>query len=269
MGQRKTKRPLRRGPRFESLESRNLMSGVPSVAAAGAFMMRVVETGLHASAAEVHALARADVHKSVAPTAHRAVGVAIPAVVASNGGKAGVPTTGGETGTAAGGAKNGIQIPTGQAKNDFVSTNIYTNYIGGTLGLQAFVDGLYIDLLGRNADTPGETYYLNRLQDGAETPYQVVQDFLSSPEYARDHGGQAARLTPANGNTYTDYLGGPIGVKAFVDGLYYDVLNQVPDPAGEAHWVGVIEAHPGYRPAYVTDVFIQAAKIEKIPFLKS
>ncbi len=47
----------------------------------------------------------------------------------------------------------------------------------------AFVDALYADLLGRNADSGGESYWVTALTNSALTRLQVIQSFVGSQEY--------------------------------------------------------------------------------------
>lgn len=59
------------------------------------------------------------------------------------------------------------------------SQEFYLTAGGGTNA--GFVDALYRIVLGRAADTAGETYWLNQLATGA-TPYSVVQSFVTGGE---------------------------------------------------------------------------------------
>ena len=131
--------------------------------------------------------------------------------------------------------------------------DVQTNYIGGTLGLQAFVDGLYINVLGRAPDAPGATYWLDKLESGM-LPSTVTRAFVST---ANSNGATFPAVTGA-GNTYTSFLGGPTGVQSSVVGRYVDVLNRAPDAAGEAAWINQIEMVGGVRPGYVTEAFLKS-----------
>ena len=86
--------------------------------------------------------------------------------------------------------------------------------------------------------------------------------FLQSSE-AVQAGGSGHRLLPSHppANVYTGYLGGDVGVKAFVNGLYYDVLQRNPDPAGEAYWAGQIENFD-QLPANITFALIASAEYQ-------
>ena len=207
MRQRPSREPLRRGPQFDSLETRAMMTHVP----AAAFEAHLLKAG---PAAEVRA--------------------AVPAVT---------------TGTGGGSTPALVQ-------NTYSIYDVNSNYIGGSIGLRAFVDGLYRNILHRKASTDEASFWTGTLASGRFAPYTVVSEFLTSPEAVKK-GGSGEPLHPSNppANIYTGYLGGPIGVKAFVDGLYIDVLHRAPDPAGEAAWIRQIEDHD-LLPAKITFTFL-------------
>ena len=148
---------------------------------------------------------------------------------------------------------------TSPVSNTFSIYDVHSNYIGGSIGLQSFVDGLYRNVFHREPDPTGEAFWTGALESGTYTPYTVVSFFLQSPEAVKA-GGSGAPLQPSHppANIYTGFLGGPVGVTAFVDGLYEDVLDRAPDPAGEAYWVGQIENHD-LLPAKITFAFLAAS----------
>ena len=251
MSHRDSNRALGRSPHFDNLEGRALLSGVPSVAAADAFVVNLYQTVLSRSATpgEIsywtnrieRGVSESTVGKEFALSAeHQNGSVAIQPTDTSG--------TGGSVGGS--GGKGGVT-------NSNIDSNFYTNYIGGTLGLKAFVDGLYSDVLHQAPDDTGEAYYTNLLATGGATPSKVVKDFL---HIASTVGldGQAAP-TPPSGNIYTSFLGGQTGVQAFVDGLYEDVLFRTPDPTGVAYWVNQIE-QGGLQPGLVTISFLRSAE---------
>jgi hypothetical protein len=141
-------------------------------------------------------------------------------------------------------------------QNTYTDSDIFSNYIGGSIGLQAFVDGLYINVLHTTPDTTGEAFWTAHLETGSVTPYTVVSEFLIAA------GGQQLRPSHPPTNIYTSYLGGNVGVTAFVDGLYYDVLQRAPDPAGEAAWVNAIEGPSQLLPAKVTFAFLASSEYQ-------
>ncbi len=159
-----------------------------------------------------------------------------------------------DTGTGTGGFQ--------PVSNTFSNLDINSNYIGGSIGLQAFVDGLYLNILHRAPDTPGETFWTGALESGQYTPYTVVNFFLTSTEAIQAGGsGQILRPSHPPANIYTGFLGGPIGVQSFVDGLYVDVLQRPPDPAGVAYWTGQIENFD-LLPAKITFSFLESAEVQ-------
>jgi hypothetical protein len=134
--------------------------------------------------------------------------------------------------------------------NTYNPSDIFSNYIGGSIGLQSFVDGLYINVLHTTPDPNGEAFWTTHLDNGTVAPYTVVSEFLIAA------GGEPLKPTVPPPNIYTAYLGGNVGVTAFVDGLYFDVLQRPPDPAGEAAWVNAIEGPTQLLPAKVTFTFL-------------
>jgi hypothetical protein len=139
--------------------------------------------------------------------------------------------------------------------NTYSDSDVFSNYIGGSIGLQAFVDGLYMNVLHRAPDSDGEAIWTGTLESGRFTPYTVVSYFQIAA------GGQQLRPSHPPANIYTGYLGGPVGVTAFVDGLYTDVLQRAPDPAGEAYWVNQIERYD-LLPAKITFSFLASAEYQ-------
>jgi hypothetical protein len=181
--------------------------------------------------------------------------VANPLAAPTNGTPPGGNTTGG-------GGNNLGPAQFQPVKNTYTETDVFSNYIGGSIGLQAFVDGLYRDVLHRAPDPTGEQFWIGTLESGRYTPYTVVSEFLISAEgTAAGTGGQALRPSHPPANIYTGYLGGPIGVTAFVDGLYYDVLQRTPDPTGVAYWTSQIEQHD-LLPAKITFSFLASAEYQ-------
>lgn len=211
MKDRSSRRPLRRGVHFDSLETRALLSHV-SAAAVEAHLLRMQYAAL--------------IHQAAAPAiAHH---TAAPAVAA------------GFT----------------PVMNDYNPSDIFSNYIGGSIGLQAFVDGLYKNVLHTTPDPDGEAFWTTHLDNGTVAPFTVVSEFQIAA------GGQALTPTVPPPNIYTAYLGGNVGVTAFVDGLYADVLQRPADPVGEAAWVSAIEGPTQLLPAKVTFAFLASAEYQ-------
>lgn len=238
MNPRSPRRIPRGTPQFESLETKALMT---HGAAAGALHMLQVQ----------HQAAIVQQHTANALQAHAAQALAHLALPAD--------TTGTGTGTT-GSNSNGGGNNLGPATNTYSQYDVNSNYIGGSLGLQAFVDGLYIDVLHRTASSDESAFWVGTLESGRFAPYTVVSYFQESQE-AINAGGSGQPVHPGHPpyNIYTGYLGGPVGVTAFVDGLYYDVLHRAPDAAGEAYWVGQVENHD-LLPAKITFSFLASAE---------
>ena len=146
----------------------------------------------------------------------------------------------------------------------------FLNSSGGSA--QDFVNALYVDLLGRPADSGGMSSWVAQLAGGA-TRYDVARLIEWSPEalatkvarwYQTDLGrtdslatlkddvgvqGWAALLAAGSSdnavraqilgsNESVAYHGGT--AVSLVDGLYQDLLGRAADPAGLAYWSGLI-----------------------------
>jgi hypothetical protein len=81
------------------------------------------------------------------------------------------------------------------------------------------VTGIYRQYLSRTPDSGGLSYWVSQLQ-GGETIEQVIQGFISSPEFfqAQGHGANSGLVTA----------------------FYQDVLNRAPDPTGSNFWVNAL-----------------------------
>ncbi|HEX7132544.1 MAG TPA: HtaA domain-containing protein, partial [Iamia sp.] len=84
--------------------------------------------------------------------------------------------------------------------------------------LEAVVDRLYVDTLGRPADPAGAAFWVERLRSGSWSVARVAASFYSSDEY----------LAGAGGGT----------VATWVDDLYLTLLGRPADADGRAYWVG-------------------------------
>ena len=103
----------------------------------------------------------------------------------------------------------------------------------GQLDAEGFLNLLYQNVLGRNADASGLAAYLDALEAGTLTRAQVVGDFIDSAEFiartALDSFGFATSviLNPAFGDIFR---------------LYQAVLDRAPDAAGFDNFVNALEA---------------------------
>jgi hypothetical protein len=96
------------------------------------------------------------------------------------------------------------------------------------------VNGLYLKILGRQADAGGQTYFVNLLQNGG-TLEQVETDLFASAEYGT--------LTGSDG--------------AFVQSLYNKILGRVGDNAGVASWLNAL---PSIGRAAVASAILNSAE---------
>ena len=134
---------------------------------------------------------------------------------------------------------------------------------------EAFVAQFYRDLLGREPDASGLTYWTGLLDRGQATTFQVAWDIESSGEYHLrevqdlyrrllrreadatglaswtqylDQGGTAESLQAlilGSGEYFTRIAGGT--VDGFLQALYSDVLHRAPDAAGLQGWGELME----------------------------
>ena len=84
--------------------------------------------------------------------------------------------------------------------------------------IQALVQDLYRNTLGRPGDSGGVTFWVGRIRSERNTVAQVAAEFYASNEYYNNIGGGT------NSTWVTD--------------LYTRLLNRTPDPGGLAYWVG-------------------------------
>ena len=83
-------------------------------------------------------------------------------------------------------------------------------------GIEAFVNSLYADCLGRNADPTGFNDWCNKLATGQITGKQAAYGFFFSPEFQ------------AKANAWDD--------TTFINAYYKVFLNRASDPNGFAYW---------------------------------
>jgi hypothetical protein len=108
--------------------------------------------------------------------------------------------------------------------------------LGGTTNVTTYVDSLYTTLLGRAVDPTGETYWVNKINNGASLN-SVVEGFLNSTEYQ-------ALVTNSTDPFPLDSLtsGDTTAATTFVDTLYAGILRRFADTTGETFWVDRITA---------------------------
>ena len=87
-------------------------------------------------------------------------------------------------------------------------------------GIEAFVNSLYADCLGRNADPTGFNDWCNKLATGQITGKQAAYGFFFSPEFQ------------AKANAWSD--------DQLIEAYYRVFLNRGSDPNGLSYWRGKI-----------------------------
>jgi peptidoglycan/xylan/chitin deacetylase (PgdA/CDA1 family) len=97
----------------------------------------------------------------------------------------------------------------------------------GGLPNAAFVDALYLGVLGRAGDPAGAAHWTGALDTGALTRGQVLVAFSESAEHVAATG-TASPLPP---------LCAPFAVSDSVYRLYRSAFGRAPDPIGERYWI--------------------------------
>ncbi len=160
----------------------------------------------------------------------------------------------------------------------FASGNEFKNRYG-SLNNSAFVDLVYLNVLGRSPDPDGRAYWIGQLNQGVDRG-AVMAGFAESNEYVNrtqtqaatsvtqarisrlymafflrdpDPAGLAYWSGQANNGTSLEAIASSFAQSSefknryrsltnqqFVTLVYNNVLGRSPDPAGLAHWVGVL-----------------------------
>ena len=151
-------------------------------------------------------------------------------------------------------------------------TASYLNGQAGDNTAATFVHNLYRELLGREPDAAGQTFWLNvysQAGGAAAARQKVVAGFLDSPEYrqhlvSRIYVDFLHRAVEASGlQFWTGKLAGGLDEKSllagvigsdeyfhnagnsaakFVDGLFHDLLGRTGSASDEAYWAGLVHA---------------------------
>ncbi len=106
----------------------------------------------------------------------------------------------------------------------------------GSLTDTAYVDRVYVNVLGRRAEQAGHAYWLDQLQQGM-TRGELMVAFSESPEYRRLIRGRVLATM-----------------------LYVGMLRRAPEASGLAYWAGVVDDGTPYR--NVIAGFLGAAEYE-------
>jgi hypothetical protein len=139
---------------------------------------------------------------------------------------------------------------------DVANANALPTVSGSSLGAGAnvtkYVDSLYTTLLTRSADTSGETFWVDKINNGASLN-SVVEGFLNSTEYEQLVTNGTAPF-PLDSLTSGDTT----AATTFVDSLYTGILQRSADTAGETFWVGRIGA--GESPNTLITAFLTSTE---------
>lgn len=104
----------------------------------------------------------------------------------------------------------------------------------GTTSTENLIDNaitkLYVGYYDRAPDSVGETYWVGQLRSGMTTA-QIAQSFSVQTESTSLYGFLA---NPNTGNT--------AAITSFVDAVYSNLFNRLPDTAGEGYWVGQLKS---------------------------
>src|SRR5262249_50776797 len=133
-------------------------------------------------------------------------------------------------------------------------------------GNEAYIQDLYRNILGRNAESAGLTDWEAELNQGV-TRFQVAQRIWNSPEHRglqvesyynnglhrpSDTGGKAFWVNALQSGagevevlkgflTSSEYNQAHATDAAFVQGLYNDILGREPEAAGQAAWLQALQ----------------------------
>jgi hypothetical protein len=98
-----------------------------------------------------------------------------------------------------------------QAAAGFFNSNEYHAY-------ERFTAGLYVGILGRDAEFQGWMFHRTNLRRGTATQLGLIGDFLASNEYLAKYGNPPA--------------------DTFIGQIYQNALGRVPAPGEVAYWLG-------------------------------
>lgn len=162
--------------------------------------------------------------------------------------------------------------------SSFTNSPEWSERYGNALSNSAFVDAIYLNVLGRVGDPQGRSFWLDAIESGRLTRVQVLVAVSDSPENIAATGtsepmqpdeAQILRLYQAAFGRYPDTGGFTYWVNAYrqgqslesiaagftvsdewidrfgaepdavslIDSLYENVLDRLPDAAGERYWI--------------------------------
>ena len=154
------------------------------------------------------------------------------------------------------------------------------------MSTSAFVDQLYLTLLGRDADTGGRDHWSQLIDAGTLSAAEVTRQFIDSPEFAGavapltrlyygafdripDAGGLAFWLKSAQSGMSLDAIAdafvlspefaevyGAARNADFIDLMFQNALGRAPDAAAKAHWVDQLAQGQASRADVLTAIAV-------------
>lgn len=122
---------------------------------------------------------------------------------------------------------------------DVLASSAYFSASGGTNSL--FVTSLFQDLLWRDPDPSGSSYWTGQLDSGAKSRAQVATSIVRSNE--------SAALRVAGLADQTECISTDLeNIDDLASGSYCLVLDRLPDPSGASYWTGQLSG-AGQLPA--------------------
>jgi hypothetical protein len=144
---------------------------------------------------------------------------------------------------------NGASL-TSLAQSFLGSAEFLSRYPAAASSNSAFVTQLYENVLGRQPDAGGDSYWVGQLSSGADSQAQVLTDFSESTENQSN-----TAFASASGIWVTD------PVAAQIARLYDTAFSRLPDVAGLTSWKTAIEGGQDTL-TQVADAFVSSAEFQ-------
>ena len=109
-----------------------------------------------------------------------------------------------------------------------LTTNQYNSMMIVATGGDATIAKLYQSSLGRMPDLPGLEAWQHQLDAGLLSMSQITQDFLTSGEFTKNFGAQAA-----------------MSDATFINAMYHNILGRAPDATGATAWTSYLTGLEG------------------------
>ena len=106
--------------------------------------------------------------------------------------------------------------------------------------VEAFISRLYVNILGRQADSSGMEHWYTCLTNGGETAAAVTTRFVFS----------------------TEFINQDVSDDVFVERMYQTMLNRASDPSGKEHWLEILDS--GCSRRYVLSRFVASKEFTNI-----